>query len=45
MDSFWKPRIINSFVGLGQLSVTEFTVEAVALSSHMEENRKFHQEK
>lgn len=45
MDSFWKSRMRNNFVGLGQLTVTEFTVGTVALSSHMAANRKFHQEK
>lgn len=45
MDSFWKPRMTNNFVGLGQLTVTELTVGTVAFSSHKEANRKFHQEK
>lgn len=40
---FWKPGRINNFVGLGQLTMIEFTVGTV--SSHMETNRKFHQEK
>lgn len=35
----------DKFVGLEQLTMTEFTVGIVALSSRMEANRKFHQEK
>lgn len=43
---FWKPGVRNLyFVRLGQLIVTDLALGLAALSSHMEANTRFHQEK